>query len=92
MCILAEHERNVIRERTKAGLTAARVRGRKGGRPFGLSERYQLIAPEVKKAHWSHQIIFVHLFVHPHFLVIAERSLNLRNHFLLNPQNDDLLF
>ncbi len=53
MCILAEHERNVIRERTKAGLTAARVRGRKGGRPFGLSERYQLIAPEVKKAYES---------------------------------------
>ncbi len=52
-CILAEHERNVIRERTKAGLTAARVRGRKGGRPFGLSERYQLIAPEVKKAYES---------------------------------------
>ena len=53
MCILAEHERNVIRERTKAGLTAARVRGRKGGRPFGLSERYQLIAPEVRKAYES---------------------------------------
>ncbi len=53
MCILAEHERNVIRERTKAGLTAARVRGRKGGRPSGLSERYQLIAPEVKKAYES---------------------------------------
>jgi DNA invertase Pin-like site-specific DNA recombinase len=55
MCILAEHERNVIRERTKAGLTAARARGRKGGRPLGLSERYQLIAPEVKKAYESMQ-------------------------------------
>jgi DNA invertase Pin-like site-specific DNA recombinase len=28
---LAEFERDVIRERTQAGLTAARVRGRKGG-------------------------------------------------------------
>lgn len=30
---LAEFERDLIRERTKAGLTAARARGRKGGRP-----------------------------------------------------------
>ncbi len=30
---LAEFERDVIRERTKAGLTAARARGRRGGRP-----------------------------------------------------------
>jgi DNA invertase Pin-like site-specific DNA recombinase len=30
---LAEFERNLIRERTKAGLEAARARGRKGGRP-----------------------------------------------------------
>lgn len=33
MCILAEHERNIIRERTKAGLSSARARGRSGGRP-----------------------------------------------------------
>ena len=33
---LAEFERDVIRERTQAGLTAARARGRKGGRPKGL--------------------------------------------------------
>lgn len=30
---LAEFERNLLRERTKAGLAAARARGRKGGRP-----------------------------------------------------------
>lgn len=30
---LAEFEREVIRERTRAGLDAARARGRKGGRP-----------------------------------------------------------
>ncbi|MEA5141111.1 recombinase family protein [Arcicella rigui] len=51
MCILAEHERNIIRERTKAGLASARARGRKGGRPTGLSERYQLIAPEVRQVY-----------------------------------------
>lgn len=30
---IAEFERDLIRERTNAGLTAARARGRKGGRP-----------------------------------------------------------
>jgi DNA invertase Pin-like site-specific DNA recombinase len=49
MCMLAEHERNIIRERTMAGLNSARARGRKGGRPNGLSQHYQLIAPEVKE-------------------------------------------
>lgn len=34
---VAEFERNLIRERTLAGLGAARARGRKGGRPTGLS-------------------------------------------------------
>ena len=33
---LAEFERQVIRERTMAGLTAARARGRRGGRPPAL--------------------------------------------------------
>jgi DNA invertase Pin-like site-specific DNA recombinase len=34
---LSEFERTVIRERTKAGLSAARARGRVGGRPAKLS-------------------------------------------------------
>ncbi len=34
---LAEFEREIIRERTKAGLEAAKSRGRNGGRPKGLS-------------------------------------------------------
>jgi DNA invertase Pin-like site-specific DNA recombinase len=33
---LAEFERSIIRERTKAGLDAARARGKKGGRPPAL--------------------------------------------------------
>ncbi len=33
IAMLAEFERNIISERTKAGLEAARARGRKGGRP-----------------------------------------------------------
>lgn len=35
---LAEFERELIRERTNAGLKAARARGRNGGRPKSLSE------------------------------------------------------
>ena len=35
---LAEFEREIIRERTMAGLQAARARGRAGGRPKGLSK------------------------------------------------------
>ena len=36
---MAEFERNVIRERTHAGLKAARARGRMGGRPPKLNEK-----------------------------------------------------
>jgi DNA invertase Pin-like site-specific DNA recombinase len=35
---LAEFERSIIRERTTAGLVAARARGRVGGRPPALNE------------------------------------------------------
>ncbi len=35
---LAEFEREIISERTKSGLAAARARGRLGGRPKGLSK------------------------------------------------------
>ena len=38
---LAEFERNLIRERTRAGLTAARARGRVGGRKRVLSAKQQ---------------------------------------------------
>ncbi|MGL6028644.1 MAG: recombinase family protein [Legionella sp.] len=38
---LAEFERELIRERTLAGLEAARARGKKGGRPSGLSKSAQ---------------------------------------------------
>jgi DNA invertase Pin-like site-specific DNA recombinase len=41
---LAEFERNLIRERTQAGLIAARKRGRIGGRPKALTPRQISIA------------------------------------------------
>ncbi len=41
---LAEFERELIRERTQAGLSAARARGRVGGRPKGLSSKAEATA------------------------------------------------
>src|ERR671932_2427045 len=41
---LTEFERDLIRERTQAGLEAARARGRKGGRPKVLTEKKAAIA------------------------------------------------
>lgn len=41
---LAEFERDLIRERTNAGLSAARARGRVGGRPKGLDAQAEATA------------------------------------------------
>ena len=41
---LAEFERDLIRERTHAGLSAARARGRNGGRPKGISPHAETTA------------------------------------------------
>ncbi len=46
---LAEFERDLIRERTNAGLAAARARGRKGGRPKGVDQRKKQVALALKK-------------------------------------------
>lgn len=52
-CALAEHERNVLIERTNAGLKSARERGKNGGRPKGMTEKYKEIAPLVKASYES---------------------------------------
>jgi DNA invertase Pin-like site-specific DNA recombinase len=44
---LAEFERNLIRERTQAGLNAARARGRKGGRPKVLDPTSRQLAMQL---------------------------------------------
>src|SRR5271157_5408593 len=44
---LAEFERELIRERTQAGLSAARARGRTGGRPKALSEKKAAMARQL---------------------------------------------
>jgi len=41
---LAEHEREIVKQRTKAGLDSARMRGRVGGRPKGLNKTSQMKA------------------------------------------------
>lgn len=45
---LAQFEREIIRERTNAGLSAARAKGRKGGRPSGLSKEKVKVAEQIK--------------------------------------------
>lgn len=44
---LAEFERDIIRERTMAGLQAARARGRVGGRPKSMDDRKLKLAKEL---------------------------------------------
>lgn len=55
---LAEFERNLIRERTQAGLKAARARGRKGGRPKALDSDKRALAVKLyeEKNHTVSQI------------------------------------
>ncbi len=45
---LAEFERQIIRERTMAGLESARARGRHGGRPRALDENRAKVARRLK--------------------------------------------
>lgn len=44
---LAEFERNLIEDRTRAGLAAARARGRKGGRPKSLDTNKRQLTVEL---------------------------------------------
>jgi DNA invertase Pin-like site-specific DNA recombinase len=48
---LAEFERNLIKERTTAGLTAARARGKTGGRPKALTGKKLSIALDLYERH-----------------------------------------
>lgn len=53
---LAEFERNLIRERTQAGLSAARARGRLGGRPKLLDPKKRELALRLYKER-QHSIV-----------------------------------
>jgi DNA invertase Pin-like site-specific DNA recombinase len=74
---LAEFERAVIRERTLAGLAAARARGRLGGRPRALgpaqvemartllADRTRPIAEVCAALHVSRSTLYRHVPTHP---------------------------
>src|SRR3712207_1121581 len=75
---LAEFERDLIRERTNAGLAAARARGRTGGRPKVLADPKQLalaralydggqadVATICKTLGVSRATLYRHLKAHP---------------------------
>lgn len=47
---LSEFERNLIKERTKAGMEAARARGRQGGRPKKLDKGKRKLAVDLYKS------------------------------------------
>jgi DNA invertase Pin-like site-specific DNA recombinase len=47
---LAEFERDLIRERTNAGLAAARARGRHGGRPPVMTSHKLQVAQEMYRS------------------------------------------
>ena len=47
---LAEFEQDIIKERTRAGLEAARARGRKGGHPFKLTGKKREMAKALYQA------------------------------------------
>ena len=53
---LAEFERDLIRERTHAGLAAARARGRTGGRPKGLSRQGEATACAAETLYRAQQL------------------------------------
>ncbi len=53
---LAEFERDLIRERTNAGLAAARARGRTGGRPKALADAKKLALAQALSDDGRHDI------------------------------------
>jgi DNA invertase Pin-like site-specific DNA recombinase len=61
---IAEFERDIIRDRTRAGLAAAKARGRLGGRPKGLSsesaEKAE-VAASLYRQGWTVRKISEHL-------------------------------
>ena len=50
LAALAEFERDLIRERTAAGLAAARARGRHGGRPSVMTTHKVQVAHEMYRS------------------------------------------
>ncbi len=79
---LAEFERDLIRERTMAGLVAARARGRKGGRKFALTKaQVRLVQAAMAKRDTSVSALAAELGVKPVTLYrYVDANGNLRDH------------
>jgi DNA invertase Pin-like site-specific DNA recombinase len=79
---LAEFERDLIRERTMAGLAAARARGRKGGRKFALTKaQVRLVQVAMANRDTSVATLAAELGVKPVTLYrYVDASGNLRDH------------
>jgi DNA invertase Pin-like site-specific DNA recombinase len=81
---MAEFERSIIRERTRAGLDAARARGRHGGRPSALSEkdlvaaRALLVDPAISFEEVAHRLKVAPATLYRH-LPGGRRSIDLRD-------------
>lgn len=67
MAALAEFERNLISERTRAGMAAARARGQHVGRSPALSANQRLEALQLLQTH-SCQQVAEHFNIHPRTL------------------------
>lgn len=74
MAALAEFERNLISERTRAGMAAARARGQHVGRSPALNASQRLEAQQLLETH-SCQQVAEHFNVHPRTL---RRLLNIK--------------
>lgn len=79
---LAEFERDLIRERTMAGLAAARARGRKGGRKFALTKaQVRLVQAAMSNRDTSVAALAAELGVKPVTLYrYVDANGNLRDH------------
>lgn len=75
---LAEFERNLIRERTKAGLDAARARGKQGGRRKKLDEKKRRLAVDLyrEKKHPVMEICQIVGITKPTLYAYVEESNN----------------
>jgi DNA invertase Pin-like site-specific DNA recombinase len=55
--IFAENEREILKERTNAGLASAKARGTTGGRPKGLTDAAKQVAKSAASLHIANQMI-----------------------------------
>lgn len=78
---LAEFERNLIRERTQAGLKAARARGRLGGRPKALDAKKTELAYQLydAKKHTIKEICHMLGISKPSLYAYIEQRVNSTN-------------